>query len=220
MKIIALFDFCDTIVRTQTVGQFCRGYLREQKRLPKTLILFYKIINQLSYYCRRKGIWFRLLRGASLNQLNDFSMAFSKKLYENFLIQEIGERIRWHQQQGHMIYIVSAGLSFYVSEVARKLGIEHVIATELEIKDQRLTGRLGEKGMCYGEKKVDQLMQYLSPAECSAIDWESSYAYTDHVSDLPMLNLVGNPFIVIQKNKKIRFLNSSVYHAIQFFRFE
>jgi HAD superfamily hydrolase (TIGR01490 family) len=98
-----------------------------------------------------------------------------------------------HQDAGRPTFIVSAASNDLVSALARVLGADAGIGTRYEVDaDGRFTGRL-EGPFVYGKGKVDAMRRF---ADAHEIDLDSSYAYSDSASDLPMLRAVGHPVAV------------------------
>ncbi len=205
MKTVALFDFCETIVKTQTVGQFCRYYLKEGLSFSPQKIFLYRLINLYRTTLKKNSIWFNFFDGLNISELDQYAEKYASHLYTNFLIREIEERIKWHIAQNHLVVVVSAGLACYINITAKKLGIKHVIAADFIRENQRIRGKIDKNSYCYGEQKVERLHNYLNVLGEQEIDWENSHAYSDHPSDIPLLNLVGNRFIVAKKGKEIPF---------------
>ncbi len=94
-----------------------------------------------------------------------------------------------HQKKGHTVAIVSSATRYQIEPLARDLGIEHILCTELEIENGRLTGRIVHPP-CYGEGKAMAARAFSAPR---AIDLAQSYFYTDSDEDLPLLEIVGKP---------------------------
>ncbi len=106
---------------------------------------------------------------------------------------EMLEEVHAHQDAGRPTFIVSAAGDELVQLLARILYMEGGIGTSYEIGDDgRFTGELGGTFM-YGEGKVEAMRKFAAAHE---IDLETSYAYSDSVSDLPMLRAVGVPVVV------------------------
>ena len=99
--------------------------------------------------------------------------------------------IRQHHDQGHTVAIVSGATRYIVEPVAEFLGVEHCLYTRLEIEDGLLTGRVLEP-LCFDEGKIYWVLRFTE--ECD-IDLARSYFYTDSVTDLPLLDLVGHPVV-------------------------
>ncbi|AIT60134.1 HAD family hydrolase [Corynebacterium doosanense] len=107
------------------------------------------------------------------------------------IYSEARELIRFHRSAGHDIVIVSASASQLVRPIAEELGIDDIVATELEIVDGHFTGEI----LTYlkGPAKPEAMMKLAAER---GYDMESSYAYSDSATDIPMLEAVGNPVAV------------------------
>jgi len=98
-----------------------------------------------------------------------------------------------HQDAGRPAFIVSAAGNEIVESLARVLGMEGGIGTSYEVDPAgNFTGRF-EGPFVYGPGKVEAMESF---AASHGIDLTASYAYSDSVSDLPMLRAVGNPVAV------------------------
>ncbi len=95
-------------------------------------------------------------------------------------------RLVEHQHSGHRCLIVSASTSPYMHLVGASLGVDTVLCTELEVQDDRYTGRLATPN-CHGEEKVRRLQAWLA-AEYGETP-VTLHAYGDTRGDLPMLGL-------------------------------
>jgi HAD superfamily hydrolase (TIGR01490 family) len=98
-----------------------------------------------------------------------------------------------HQDAGRRTFIVSAAGDELVQLLARILYMDGGIGTTYEVDDDGLlTGGIGG-AFVYGEGKVEAMRRFAAEHD---IDLAGSYAYSDAVSDLPMLRAVGNPVVV------------------------
>jgi HAD superfamily hydrolase (TIGR01490 family) len=98
-----------------------------------------------------------------------------------------------HQDAGRPTFIVSAAGNDVVGLLAHVLGMEGGIGTRYEIDEEgNFTGRLAGP-FVYGPGKVEAMREFADQHE---IDLGESYAYSDSLSDLPMLRAVGNPVAV------------------------
>lgn len=109
-----------------------------------------------------------------------------------FLIDE-------HTRLGREVYVVSASPEEFVRPIARMVGIDNVIATRIR------TDGLGRyvpelERYMMGAGKADAIREV---AERDGIDLEGSFAYTDSHTDMPMLEIVGNP-VAVNPEKELR----------------
>jgi HAD superfamily hydrolase (TIGR01490 family) len=97
-----------------------------------------------------------------------------------------------HRAAGDHRIVVSASPIELVDRIARALGLEGAVATTSEIEDGRYTGRLiGE--FCYGPGKVIEIEKLAAER---GYDLDRCTAYSDSISDLPMLERVGTAVAV------------------------
>lgn len=96
--------------------------------------------------------------------------------------------------------VVSASPIELVGRIAAALGLEGAVATRSELDEQgRYTGRLmGE--FCYGPGKVIEIEKLAAERD---YDLDASVAYSDSVSDLPMLERVGTA-VVVNPDRELR----------------
>lgn len=73
-----------------------------------------------------------------------------------------------------------------------ELGVRHILATRLEVREGRYTGEILPP-QTIGAGKAQAVDTFLRARDCSP-EW--CYAYGDDVSDLPMLEAVGQPTVV------------------------
>jgi HAD superfamily hydrolase (TIGR01490 family) len=97
-----------------------------------------------------------------------------------------------HTDAGRDTYIVSASPIEIVGTFAEEMNMTGGLGTVAEIDNGIYTGELAQP-FCYGEGKADALNRIASEM---GYDLEASYAYTDSVGDLPMLDAVGHPVAV------------------------
>ena len=97
-----------------------------------------------------------------------------------------------HHEAGRDTYMVTASPIEIVERFALELGMTGAIATVAEVVDGVYTGRLAQP-FCYGPGKADNIERL---AATMGYDLELSYAYSDSLSDLPMLERVGHPTAV------------------------
>jgi phosphoserine phosphatase len=85
--------------------------------------------------------------------------------------------------------LLSGALDFTMRPLARYLGVDDLIANQLEFVDSYATGKL-KKPFVAGATKADIMRKY---AADHGLDLATSWAYSDSFSDYPMLAVVGHP---------------------------
>ena len=131
------------------------------------------------------------------------------------IYDEMLDEVYAHQDAGRPTFIVSAAGDELVQLLARILYMDGGIGTTYEVGDDGLfTGELGGTFM-YGEGKVEAMRRFAAEHE---IDLAQSYAYSDSVSDLPMLRAVGNPVVVNPDEQLTRIAREQGWRVMRFER--
>ena len=135
-----------------------------------------------------------------LEPLSRYSMAELQEFHHRFMIQKIEpimldkaqNCINQHKERGDTVLVMTASTSFVTAPIVKKYGINHLLATEPEIKEGRYTG--GVSGIpCFQAGKIDKLLPWLQKNEETLT---GSTFYSDSHNDLPLLELVDNPVAV------------------------
>ncbi len=135
----------------------------------------------------------RLLKGLSKSEV--FSL-FSKAARKTVgsARKETLDLLRWHQEEGHTVILISSGFHPFLRGVGSLLGINHTIGTALEVIGDCYTGRLAGP-LCQGDNRVRLLCHFIEESGFD-VNLSSSYAYGDRVQDIPVLEMVGHPVAV------------------------
>jgi phosphoserine phosphatase len=108
--------------------------------------------------------------------------------------------------------MVSSSPQEIVEPMARMLQVDRYIATRPRIVDGRYTGELDF--YAYGTHKAAAIQAL---AEEQGLDLQGSYAYSDSATDLPMLEVVGNP-VAVNPDKALRRIAIERGWTIEVFR--
>lgn len=192
MQRIALYDMDKTITARPTYSAFLvHAALRLAPwRLllaPLSALAGLAYMLKLVSRTRLKEINLALLLGQpSLARLEPVIRDYARKVVTGNILPGALDQIGRDRASCHRIVIATASFALYAKAIAEELGIADVIATRLEeAKGGRLSNRVAG-GNCYGETKLDMITEWLAD---NGIDRQSCSitAYSDHVSDAPML---------------------------------
>src|SRR4029078_4373044 len=114
-----------------------------------------------------------------------------KDTVDPLVFAEAANLIADHKLCGRDVVVVSASGEEIVGPIAKGLGATHAMATRMVVEDGKYTGEVGY--YCFGEGKV-RAIHALAAREGYAL--EHCYAYSDSITDLPMLEAVGHPTVV------------------------
>lgn len=111
---------------------------------------------------------------------------FAKKAYSIIYRKDGLAAVSGHQNIGDEVALVSASLADYLEFWAADLGVKHVIATRLEVKEGKLTGKMDGPN-CRAEIKLQEIRKHFP-------DYEIVAAYGDSRGDKEMLEAAKTPF--------------------------
>ncbi|WP_027370526.1 HAD family hydrolase [Desulfovermiculus halophilus] len=127
-----------------------------------------------------------------LSELNELRREFIRDSIQPMRLPKAESLLAEHRGWGHILVIITSTTRLITEPIARLLGVEHLLATDLETEGGRLTGRI--KGIpCFGPNKVLKLNDWLRSTGHSL---DGSFFYSDSHTDLPLLELVHNPVAV------------------------
>jgi phosphatidylglycerophosphatase C len=162
-RLLAAFDFDGTLTRRDTLLPFLvescgTGAVAQALAQVAPLAVRAKAGRVPDHLhprdAAKEALLHRLLAGRDADWLRQQGQSFEHTVPRR-LRPEMVEQLRWHQDQGHEVVIVSASLMAYLQPFAQRMGISHVIAVEPEVGDDGiLTGRLTGPNVRGPEKEV------------------------------------------------------------------
>ncbi len=188
---IAVFDFDGTLTRKDSFLPFVKSACTAQKMrqglLKKRRAVISYVLGRCSNHFIKETLVTQYFRGWSLPDLQAAAAQFSEVTLPKLLNSQAMERLAWHQAQGHRVVVVSANLEVYLRPWAIRLGINDVIATQLAVEQDKITGKLlGDS--CYGKEKVIRLTALLGDLQQYYL-----YAYGDSKGDSELLAIADQP---------------------------
>ncbi len=192
-KIGALFDLDQTLLAGFSASAFFRERLVSGRMSPREL--GESMLGALSFSLGRTGFSGLIsattaaYRGLSEKAMEEIGEEVFRKHLATKIYPESRALVKAHQEMGHTVAIVSSATRYQGEPLARDMGIEHVLCTQLEVEDGAFTGRV-VRPTCYGEGKATAGRDLAQQCD---LDLEESYFYTDSHEDLPLLDIVGRP---------------------------
>ncbi len=133
----------------------------------------------------------QLCRGWRVDQVRQIVNETLHELINPYVYAEAAALIDEHRAAGRDIVVVSTSGEEMVRPIAEQLGVTDVIATRMVVEDGRYTGEVAYYAA--GPTKAEAARKL---AEDRDYDLSSSYAYSDSISDVPLLETVGHPTAV------------------------
>lgn len=141
----------------------------------------------------------RWLKGATRDEIKSLSEKVINLHLIGMIRPEMIREIEFHQQRNAEVVLLSSAIYEICSPLASYLGVDNIICTTLEEEDGVLTG-LPEGSFCFDDEKRVRMNSYCSERSYNLSD---AYYYGDSISDLPVLELVGNP-VCVAPDRKLR----------------
>jgi HAD superfamily hydrolase (TIGR01490 family) len=128
-------------------------------------------------------------------RLDEWHGEFMRTRIEPMIRPRGRELVQRHLREDRLCAIVTSTNAFITAPIARELGVEHLLATELEVRDGRFTGKPSGTP-CFRQGKVTRLAEWLGARGQSLASFSASWFYSDSLNDLPLLERVTHPIAV------------------------
>jgi len=195
----AFFDLDGTLVDGFTAGAFYTHRIRKRQVSAGELLRTAALVadSKLGGDQGRLGdLGVSGLRGQTEEDLAELGERLFVQRIAGNIRPQARELVRAHQRRGHTVVIASSATRFQVDPIARDLGIDSVLCSQLEVDDGLLTGRFLE-GMMWGEAKARAVRGFARDKTSGpSVELAASFAYGNGGEDVPFLASVGNPSAV------------------------
>lgn len=191
---LAIFDFDGTIYKYETFTLFM-NHLKE--RFPSKYRRFFAAILPiyLGYKCKvipepkmkhkLMQRYILALQDLTNDELQQFFTEVADKMEGDFHTEVI-DRLKTHQKNGFYTMIVSGAFTPLLEAVNKEYQVDELIGTGIPKNNKEFTH-------VHAERKTNLIHAQMKG---KTVNWEESYAYGDSVTDLAVLDLVGNPIAV------------------------
>lgn len=194
----AFFDLDKTVIAKSSALAFGRPFYRDGLITRRDVVksayaqLMFRIggADELQMARIRDHIA-NLCRGWRVEQVNQIVTETLEELINPYVYAEAAALIQEHRRAGRDIVVVSTSGEELVRPIAEQLGITDIIATRMVVRDGRYTGEVAYYAA--GPTKAEAARNLAKERD---YDLSSSYAYSDSISDVPLLETVGHPTAV------------------------
>lgn len=194
----AFFDLDKTIIAKSSTLAFGRsfyqgGLISRRAVLKSTYAQVVYLIGGADHdqMDRMRDYLAELCRGWDVAQVRQIVAETLHDLITPLVYAEAAALIEEHHAAGRDVVIVSSSGEEVVGPIGEMIGADHVVATRMVVEDGRYTGEIAF--YAYGPAKAEAVRDL---AERHGYDLADCYAYSDSVTDLPMLAEVGHPTAV------------------------
>ena len=208
----AFYDLEGTLVSTNLVHTLA-FYAKRQQGIWQTAKKSVGTLAKLPFfgitdlYSRNvfNEVFFRSYEGFSQDRLRYFSEELFEEVLKPAIYPGTPELIEAGKKIGQRQVVLTGALDFTIDRLMKHLAIDDCVANRLEFVNGYATGRVLPPVMA-SATKAKWIREY---AEREKINLSESYAYSDSISDLPMLSIVGHPVAV---NPDIRLKQTARQH--------
>lgn len=202
MTVAAFFDMDNTLLRVETGMSWVR-FLYRRGELPPRMVakaIYWSTLYKLAVL-DMDAVFEKLaldLRGDSEAEMIAKCEIWHRDHVAPAVAPAARVAVEHHRQAGHLIVLATGSTQYAARPVARGVGIDHVLSSELEVDAGLFTGR--PSALCFGRHKVTLAEAWAARHE---VDLDASFFYSDSYNDLPMLERVGTA-IAINPDGRLR----------------
>lgn len=212
VKAAAFYDLEGTLVSTNLVHTL-GFYAQRQAGILPTIKKSFSTLSKLPFfgitdlYSRNvfNELFFQSYKGESQDRLRFFSEELFEEVLKPAIFSGTPDLIKDSKRLGLKQVVITGALDFTVEKLMDYLGIDDFVANRLEFVNGYATGRLLPPVMA-SATKAKWIREY---AEREGISLSDSFAYSDSISDLPMLSIVGHPAVI---NPDFRLRQTALQH--------
>ena len=198
-RVAAFFDLDKTIIATSSVFAFNRSFIEEGLLTRRSVVDL--ALAQLSFslsdaddeqMARLRQAMATATKGWLPDQVEEIVSQALTEVVRPQVYEEARDLLAEHRALGHDLVLVSASGEELIAPIARMLGVDHYAGTRMRLDpDGRYAGEI--EFYCQGPGKVEAMRSF---AERYRYDLDLCHAYSDSITDLPMLGAVGHPVAV------------------------
>ncbi|MGW3339698.1 HAD family hydrolase [Streptomyces sp. NPDC001009] len=195
----AFFDLDKTVIAKSSTLTFSKsfyqgGLINRRAALRTAYAQFVFLVGGMDHdqMERMREYLSALCRGWNVQQVREIVAETLHDLIDPIIYDEAASLIEEHHTAGRDVVIVSTSGAEVVEPIGELLGADRVVATRLVVgEDGCFTGEV--EYYAYGPTKAEAIREL---AASEGYDLDRSFAYSDSVTDLPMLQAVGHPHAV------------------------
>jgi HAD superfamily hydrolase (TIGR01490 family) len=194
----AFFDLDKTVIAKSSALAFGRPFYRDGLITRRDVVkaAYAQLMFRLGgadeqTMARTRDYLAALCKGWRAEQVRQIVNETLHDLIKPYVYAEAAALIEEHQTAGRDVVLVSASGEEMVRPIGEQLGVTDVIATRMSLEDGCYSGQI--EFYAAGPSKVQAVRDL---AERRGYDLDDSYAYSDSVSDVPLLETVGHPTAV------------------------
>ena len=197
----AAFDFDGTLVGGYTGAMLWRERQRRKEitrdeiagTIGVTFKTMAKMVEANEMVAHAMAQW----AGKSEAEMDELGAHLYENAIQDSVFPEMLEIVEAHRRAGHTIVVATSASRFQAEPTVAALGIEHLLCTQLEVADGKLTGKLKGASM-WGEGKAAAISKFVSERQASL---KEVHFYADGSEEIGLMQSVGHPHPVNPSGK-------------------
>jgi len=209
LKKLAIFDIDYTITKNETLMELFKFVIKNDMKnirfLPRAIYCGSMYAIKIYDEKKVKEKFLKFIDGIKEEELAKLVKKFYEEKLKTIIYEDAISMMRKLKNEGYDIYLISASPEFYINEFYNIKEVDKIIGTKFNFSDGIFTRKMSGEN-CKGEEKVRRLKEVLKKEKIE-VDFKESYMFSDSLSDKPLLDLVGKPYLInYKKNHSIEIL--------------
>ena len=204
-KNLAIFDLDNTILNGDSDYSWIKflidiGYVDNQEYEKKNQYFYDKYYEGNLDYDEWAEFALSTIKGKKPEDIEDLLNEFLSSVIEPMINIYALRLLHNHHHNNDVMLLASATNSVIVNPIAKRLGFENIVATEVEIIDGVYSGKVRDIP-ALGEGKLKKVREWMSISNIH--DFKDATFYSDSINDFPLLSVVKNP-VAVNPDDKLR----------------
>lgn len=196
MKTAAIFDLDETIYHGYSLKDLAKFLFSKGKinRFFLIKVFYWMILKKNNLLNDEKALTesLTLFKGTDVTELKSLIKECFNLEMKNTISKKVIEIINDHKKSSHWLILATESFNQLAIEFANYLGFDHVISTNIDVIDGKLTGKLNGP-VCMKQEKARQIKEFCQKKD---IDLTNSYSYGGRIDDQFQLELSKNAIMI------------------------
>ncbi|WP_188771909.1 HAD-IB family hydrolase [Novosphingobium endophyticum] len=199
--VIAAFDFDGTLIGGYS-GSMLFNERKKRKEVSKeemteSITIMFKTMAKMVEANEMVAHAFSKWEGKSEADMEELGGLIYENTIQDAIFPEMREILQAHRDAGHTIVVATSASRYQAEHAVKALGIEHLLCSELEVKEGKLTGKLAGQTL-FGEGKAAAIKAFVEGRACAMAN---THFYADGSEEVGLMELVGSPRPVNPRSK-------------------
>lgn len=192
-QVIAAFDFDGTLIGGLSGAVVFRERMKRKEvtrdEITEAIGTTFKTVARLVEANEMLAQAFARWAGKTEAEMEDLGTHVFENALQDSVFPEMLQIVAAHRAAGHTIVVATSASRFQAEPTVRALGIEHLLCSQLEVADGKLTGRIVGDAL-FGKGKVEAIKRFVAGQGGALAD---THFYADGSEEVELMETVGHP---------------------------